>query len=510
MSNLGFCGLKYIMQTRFTFSIVISLAFATILLLALIIIAIFGSTMFSLAMVGLAWLFLSAIIIFLAKKSQQKEKTQFAKLAQLVGYKNAPPKRNFTFIKEIIAHQYGELSKAKSYQKAFISLKTPALLIDENREIMAASEGFLDLSPSVTKDMPLAILFGDNFTLPKDKETISMRVTLDGRPYDCMITKINETQFVISFKKSGLIVGKGQLAKFTSAIADGNVGFRFSPNDTILFPALEELNIGLDILERSTKAIDEIVGGNISSINLSNAGLNSQVNNVHEAISNLQEQKHSEETQRIRLEDKLNKIASMLDSYKETLGNINQVAKNSQHALLGTNSIVHDIKTSANKTNNISQQANDLIKQAGQTTKQANLSIKNVSELTGEIDNMMIAIEDISFRTNLLALNAAVEAARAGEKGAGFAIVAEEVRTLAKTSAKSAKEIRMLASKGHSESQQSSQHNDDLEKIIINLEEHLQNLSNETYIIVDNVEKGHDELENFEGEIEKIVKISQN
>ena len=67
--------------------------------------------------------------------------------------------------------------------------------------------------------------------------------------------------------------------------------------------------------------------------------------------------------------------------------------------------------------------------------------VSGVDATTAEIDKMVAAIEDVSFRTNLLALNAAVEAARAGEKGAGFAVVADEVRTLAQATQKTAKEI---------------------------------------------------------------------
>lgn len=124
----------------------------------------------------------------------------------------------------------------------------------------------------------------------------------------------------------------------------------------------------------------------------------------------------------------------------------------SQAASLEQTSSSLEVMASMTKQNaDHAAQADKLMKAANQVVEKAYASMRELTNSMQEISTanedtfkIIKTIDEISFQTNLLALNAAVEAARAGEAGLGFAVVAEEVRSLALRAATAAKDTADL------------------------------------------------------------------
>lgn len=93
----------------------------------------------------------------------------------------------------------------------------------------------------------------------------------------------------------------------------------------------------------------------------------------------------------------------------------------------------------AGAADNLMQEARQTVTRASDAMNDLTASMDLIAKSSNQVAGVLKSIDEIAFHTNILALNAAVEAARAGEAGAGFSVVAGEVRSLAQRAAEAAR-----------------------------------------------------------------------
>jgi methyl-accepting chemotaxis protein len=130
-------------------------------------------------------------------------------------------------------------------------------------------------------------------------------------------------------------------------------------------------------------------------------------------------------------------------SMKDMVSAVSEVAANTQH----TSDTASSAQSQANQGKSVVDTTVATIGDLAREIEDSVKHINRVNEDSDEISQALVEIKAIADQTNLLALNAAIEAARAGEQGRGFAVVADEVRSLSQRTQKSTVEIESMIDK---------------------------------------------------------------
>ena len=437
---------------------------------------------------ALGALLVGAISAAIAIRAERAHRAHLSRIGTAIGLAPAEAAN----LEAILRSLCDRLERAQQFRHAFAALGAPAILHGADGEIIAATAGAAALDSRFADPGPIAAL------LPPDTPA-----RFGHTPYAQRVGDVGGGRQVTELIPAGHFIATDDLEAFEAALAGRRGGFRFDDWSRDRSPAVAALDRGLEAVDGARRAIDAMLDGNEPdpAILRGSSGLAPTLSALRDALGALVDERDDIAAARDRLEAKMEAILNAIDRYRASVTTLAQLADQSRAGLAAAGEALSRGRERTQALRTLEASAQDLVGDARQQAARVSDAIDRVGVTAAEIDRLTGAIEDVSFRTNLLALNAAVEAARAGERGASFAVVASEVRTLAQASQTAVKQIRQLVRRSREETGQSASEAGKLRNVATGLTAHLENLSNATDMIAGALDEGSGAIARLDGSV---------
>jgi len=460
----------------------------------------FGVAPLSLFLSVLCFAAAIAASLIVGRRADRRFAGELAALGGAVGLKS----QEAASVEAIVASLGQRLERANQFKAAFQRLRHPAVLIGADGQLCGLTAGAEALDRRAVEGGDAAELLGEAHLADEGIVAVGRHRFVAERH------ELAGGRRLVELEAAGYHIADDDFDAFVTALRQGRTGFRFDQWGVQHSPALKALGEALEAFDRPIRGLQQVLaGGDVDPALLTGSlGLAPQVRSFRDAIEEIVTERDEAVVARDLLEAKMEAILRAIDRYRASVTSLAELADQSRSGLAVAADAIGKGRDRTQTVRALEREAVQLAADAALTLQRTGVAVDGVGAATSEIDRMVSAIEDVSFRTNLLALNAAVEAARAGEKGAGFAVVAGEVRTLAQATQKAAREIRAMVGTSRKSFDQSAAETEHLKKILSGLGSYLENLSNETDMIAGALDEGSGAIARLDSNVNAVGTVA--